>query len=211
MTYEGILLVKFPEKSFSTATPGYNSMRLGGAFYSYCNLMQLRVLRLGFLQDGDVGVGVFPEGEEVLVCALRFDGVVREGVGTGQSQMRQCADEIVLHHAGVVENLLELGGGSAALVRRQISLATQINGVERDIPKDRPEFIGRSRDECFEGLVGSAALESSGRVDHGQVIELYDRVLWEAPGQVGGQPRGLRGVTCQTQRNRGHRFDICAG
>jgi len=26
-------------------------------------LLQLRVLRLGFLQDGDVGVGVFPEGE----------------------------------------------------------------------------------------------------------------------------------------------------
>jgi len=25
---------------------------------------QLRVLLLGFLEDGDVGVGVFPEGEE---------------------------------------------------------------------------------------------------------------------------------------------------
>jgi hypothetical protein len=30
-------------------------------------LLQLRVLRLGLLQDGDVGVGVFPEGEEVFV------------------------------------------------------------------------------------------------------------------------------------------------
>ena len=29
--------------------------------------LQLRVLRLGFLQDGDVGVGVFPEGEESLL------------------------------------------------------------------------------------------------------------------------------------------------
>ena len=29
--------------------------------------LQLRVLRLGLLKDGDVGVGVFPEGEEVLV------------------------------------------------------------------------------------------------------------------------------------------------
>ena len=29
--------------------------------------LQLRVLRLGLLQDGDVGVGVFPEGEEVLM------------------------------------------------------------------------------------------------------------------------------------------------
>jgi hypothetical protein len=29
--------------------------------------LQLRLLRLGLLQDGDVGVGVFPEGEEVFV------------------------------------------------------------------------------------------------------------------------------------------------
>jgi hypothetical protein len=28
--------------------------------------LQLFILRLGFFQDGDVGVGVFPEGEEVL-------------------------------------------------------------------------------------------------------------------------------------------------
>jgi hypothetical protein len=31
-----------------------------------CELsLYLGVLRLGFLQDGDVGVGVFPDGEEV--------------------------------------------------------------------------------------------------------------------------------------------------
>ena len=29
--------------------------------------MQLRVLGLGFFQNGDVGVGVFPEREEVLI------------------------------------------------------------------------------------------------------------------------------------------------
>ena len=31
-------------------------------------LLQLRVLGFGFFQDEDVGVGVFPEGEEVLIC-----------------------------------------------------------------------------------------------------------------------------------------------
>ena len=30
-------------------------------------LLQLGVLRLGLLQDGNVGVGVFPEGEELFV------------------------------------------------------------------------------------------------------------------------------------------------
>jgi hypothetical protein len=31
-------------------------------FSQTTGLLQLRVLRLGFFQDGDVGVGVFPEG-----------------------------------------------------------------------------------------------------------------------------------------------------
>ena len=40
-------------------------------------LLQLLVLRLGFLQDGDVGVGVFPEGKEVLIGCFRFGDVAR--------------------------------------------------------------------------------------------------------------------------------------
>jgi hypothetical protein len=51
-------------------------------------LLQLGVLRFGFLQDGDVGVGVFPEGKEILISSFRFGGVAGEGVGTGQSNMR---------------------------------------------------------------------------------------------------------------------------
>ena len=30
-------------------------------------LLQLRILRLGFFQDGDVGVGVFPESGDLLI------------------------------------------------------------------------------------------------------------------------------------------------
>jgi hypothetical protein len=36
----------------------------------FFQLLQLRVLRLGLLQDGDVGVGVFPEREEVHLWLL---------------------------------------------------------------------------------------------------------------------------------------------
>ena len=35
-------------------------------------VLQLCVLRLGFLQDGDVGVGVFPEREEILIGGASF-------------------------------------------------------------------------------------------------------------------------------------------
>jgi hypothetical protein len=43
--------------------------------------LQLRVLRRGFLQDKDVGVGVFPEREEVFVSGERSNA---GGVGRGR-------------------------------------------------------------------------------------------------------------------------------
>ena len=47
-------------------------------------LLQLRVLRLGLLQDGDVGVGVFPEREEVLIFGAGRGGITRHRVGAGE-------------------------------------------------------------------------------------------------------------------------------
>ena len=41
-------------------------------------LLELSVFRLGLLQDGEVGVGVFPEGEEVLVSGAGLG----EGIGS---------------------------------------------------------------------------------------------------------------------------------
>jgi len=46
------------------------------------DLLQLRVLRLGFLEDWDVGVGVFPEGDEILVLSAGFTA---SGFGSGAS------------------------------------------------------------------------------------------------------------------------------
>jgi len=48
-----------------------------------CGSLQFRVLRLGLLQHGDVGVGVFPEGEEVAqvrqVITFGWDGLGQAG------------------------------------------------------------------------------------------------------------------------------------
>jgi len=51
-------------------------------------LLQLRVLRFGFFQDGDVGVGVFPEGEETLIGGTGFGGVASHGISAGHAQIR---------------------------------------------------------------------------------------------------------------------------
>ena len=56
-------------------------------------LVQLRVLRLGLLQDGDVGVGVFPECEEVLVGNFCFLSVSRQHVSSAELKMREYTSE----------------------------------------------------------------------------------------------------------------------
>jgi len=43
-------------------------------------LLQLSVFRLGLLQDRDVGIGIFPKREEVLVSDATFLGIALEGV-----------------------------------------------------------------------------------------------------------------------------------
>src|SRR2546426_9401891 len=88
-------------------------------------LPQLRVLRLGLLQDGDVGVGVFPKSEEIFVGGERpytcgigirsLRGSRLQGVGTSQPQMRQGPRPAVPDNPAVVENPRKLGGSRAAL------------------------------------------------------------------------------------------------
>jgi hypothetical protein len=59
------------------------SVELGFMFCRVRELLQPRVLRLGFFQDGNVGVGVFPEREEILIRRLGFGGVALHGIGSG--------------------------------------------------------------------------------------------------------------------------------
>ena len=46
-------------------------------------LLQLRILRLGFFPDGDIGVGVFPEGDEISVGGERGFVTVTRDPGLG--------------------------------------------------------------------------------------------------------------------------------
>jgi hypothetical protein len=62
-----------------SAVPGITSQCDGGiveylsAFKDLAlELLYLCVFRLGLLQDGDVGVGVFPEREEILIGGAGF-------------------------------------------------------------------------------------------------------------------------------------------
>src|ERR1700726_4165064 len=83
---------KFPPiseiSSFSTATPDNSSyLQTAPITKDFFQLLQLRVLRLGFLQDGDVGVGVFPEREEFLILDAGLRGITRGEIRSAQLQM----------------------------------------------------------------------------------------------------------------------------
>jgi hypothetical protein len=57
--------------------------------------LQLRILRFGLLQDGNVQVGVFPEGEEVLICRPSVCRVVLCGKGAGEGARLASIPEVV--------------------------------------------------------------------------------------------------------------------
>jgi hypothetical protein len=102
--------------------------------------LQPCVFRLGLLQDGDVGVGVFPEGEEIFVSGERPDaggigiralrGFRLQRVGTSHSQMRQRSCPAVPDDAAVVKNFLKFGGGFLALSSSEIRLAANVCRIE---------------------------------------------------------------------------------
>src|ERR1019366_8952862 len=95
-------------------------------------LLQLRVFGFGLFVDGNLGVGVFPEREKVFVGGERPDagGIgIRslhssrlQRIGTSYAQMRQRSRPAVPDNAAMVENLLKLGDGSAALSGCQVCL-----------------------------------------------------------------------------------------
>ena len=73
------------------------------------------VLRFGLLQHGKVGVGVFPDGEEVLIGGAGPGGVALQGVRSRQSEAGQGAPGKVDHQSPVVDEFLKFRCRSVAV------------------------------------------------------------------------------------------------
>src|SRR5882757_9047795 len=92
-------------------------------------LLQLRVLRFGFAQDRDVGVGFFPDVEEILIGASSFRRVAGQYIRAAKLQIRQRAKRQVEHNGSVVENLLEFTRSGSSVAGRQERQAADVNRV----------------------------------------------------------------------------------
>src|ERR1700675_1665430 len=133
-------MVAHPTTRSGASVRSFSEQRSNATVSTVKALLKLRVLTFGLLQDGDVGVGILPEREEIRVSGERpytggigiraLRGPRLQRIGTSHTQMRQRSRPAVPHDPAVVENLLKLGRGSITLSGCQVCLSTYIYVVE---------------------------------------------------------------------------------
>src|SRR5579862_3086854 len=97
--------------------------------------LKLGVLCPGLFQDGNVGVGVLPQGEEILIGGAGFVGVALQRIRAGEAEMGEHKERIVREHVGMVEKFLILRRRFGALMEEQVCLPAHVRGI-----KHYPEF-----------------------------------------------------------------------
>ena len=76
-------------------------------FLTTQELMKFAVLGFGGEENGDIGVSVLPQGEEILVRGAGLGGLSLQGIGTANLEMGQRSNQRIQNHATMVEYLLE--------------------------------------------------------------------------------------------------------
>ena len=128
-------------------------------------LLQLRVLCLGLFQDGDVGVGVFPEGKELLVAGPGFSGVARTDAGAAQLQSRHRTHGIADRQTLVIKDFLKFSSSFGTLIHRQICQTAHLNRIQSsevgvEIERSESERSG-GRDSPLRCEAGKPTIRSS--------------------------------------------------
>src|SRR5215471_181923 len=90
----------------------------------FSSLLQLRVLCFRLPQDRNIRVRVLPKRKEILIGRLGLRDIALQHISATEPKMSNCTDRLVQDEAAMIENLLELGGSLAALVRSQVGFTT---------------------------------------------------------------------------------------
>src|SRR5437660_8289532 len=89
-------------------------------------LLKLSVLRVGLLQDGDVGVGVLPQGEEVLICGACLCRVTHEFVAARLADVGKRNEWVVRMVAVQISNMLKVLNGFLRFTGFKIAGASRV-------------------------------------------------------------------------------------
>src|SRR5439155_812579 len=150
--------------------------------------LQLRVLRLGLLKDGNVWVGGFPEREEILIRGPGLRRIALQNVGAPELQMRQGSDGFVQHDSPMIEDLLKLCGSFPATVSRKKGFSAHINGIQiRPVvtTKSRQTQLIRSSDpKNIDRLLRVCTKERNLCAKSRQVIQLQERIFGKPLAQI---------------------------
>ncbi len=92
--------------------------------------MELCVLQLCLFVDGDVGICVFPESEEVLIGLSSGGLFAHHHLGASELQVCQGTRDVVQHNPWMFDELLELGRGLQGQTSIQKGQASSVDGVE---------------------------------------------------------------------------------
>ena len=131
-------------------------------------LLQLRVFRLGGSENGNVGVGVFPQSEEIFVGGERSDascvgfrslrGLGLQSICARHPETRECSSPAVQDDSIVVANLLKLGSRGITQSRGQVCLSANIDMIEARVESENemlPSSMGRAAFKALTAAAGS--------------------------------------------------------
>jgi hypothetical protein len=116
----------FPEKRIADARA--NCINSVSVLRSAVNSLELCVLRLGLPEDGDIGIGVFPQREKILVSGACFERIALERVGTPELQMSQRTDGFIQNNPAMVEDFLKLCRCFSAFMDGKIGFSSHETG-----------------------------------------------------------------------------------
>jgi hypothetical protein len=135
--------------------------------------LKLRVLSLGLFQDGNVLVGVSPQGEEILIGSTGFVGMPLQCVCAGEAEMGEYEERVVRDHGGVGEKFLKLCCRFGTLMEKQIRLPANVHGIKIGPKFDvrhLAQFVRSCGLEKLDGLGGVTAVDFNGCSDGWQPI-----------------------------------------
>src|ERR1700684_372399 len=124
--------------------------------------LQFGIFSFSLLKNRNIGVGIFPEREEILIGRAGAAGVACFCSRSRQAEMRQRAGPTVPYNPAMIEQLLEFSGRGGSLLRLQIRFTAQINLIHAGVietPDNLSKLVRRSGLKQFDRLRSISAAE----------------------------------------------------
>src|SRR4029077_14306100 len=108
-------------------------------------LLQFGVFRFCCDENRNISVGVFPQGEKILVGNAGFCGISLKRIRASHSKMRECSERAILDNPPIVHQLLKSASRVAAATSGEVRLSAHVHWVEQssyfNLVKSLPKLI----------------------------------------------------------------------